>query len=254
MDIATLATRLHQLIDELPQAGLAAADEHLETAYCELTEAARESSHDPGLTSLSQSRHHLDAGRRKLVETVQSIEEYLAAIGVGIAATAPAQTAKRQDASDQVAPDPDAWWLDRVSELCQRKGRPNPHNLTPTRLVNELTYSAVDVNAGRYWQQLRDTRPATAAKLPALTWPTVRSLTEDRLGGAPNDKQLKELAKRTHSPLKSLLPGVELDDVHTSLARACNHVDESTASDPATHAVLGPALIAELHRLTAATR
>ncbi|MFC4335860.1 hypothetical protein [Salininema proteolyticum] len=253
MDIAALAARLRSLAEELPQGGVAAADEQLESAHASLTEAARDSACDPGLTQLSRSREHLGKTKSALTEAADSIDGYLAAIGVGLAA-GPVKAPKAKRDKNAQNDTRGAWWIDRVNELCDRKGKPSPHHLSPTRLLQELTLAATENNAGLYYKRLRDTRPSGATRLPALTWPVIRSLAEDHWGGRGDDKKIEALSKKLYGPLKALMPGLQPEDPGTVLRRACNHIDDDAGSDPATHAAIGPAIAARLSLLPRKTR
>ncbi|MQM25265.1 hypothetical protein [Glycomyces albidus] len=248
MDVAALAGSLKSLAADLPFLVLDTADGHFEAAQAELKESSRESNAEIGLHKLGAARERLGAARTRLGEAAEAIDDYLAAIGAG---TTPAPAATAAPGAPAAAPapvDPRQWWTDRVNQLCDRDGDPEPEKVPPTRLFNELLKAAGDGNADAYCKRLRDAGPETGVKLPGLAWPLVRSLAAEHLGRNPNASDVPALRDKCVAKVRSLVPKAEPVHVAEALASACT-LGCGAGDDAARTAAIGPALVAALHRL-----
>lgn len=254
MDVAALASRLRALAADLPAPGVDTADARLEAAVAGLREASRESRAEIGLHRLGVAREHLAAARARLAEARTAVDDYLAAIGAGGRAAAPAAPAAAGPAPAAPAPvDPGRWWTDRVDELCRRSAADATAETTPTALFNALLKAAADGAADAYHRRLREAGPRTGATLPGLAWPLVRALAAEHLGRAPAPRDLPALQSRCADRVRALVPGAEPDHLAEALASACvlgpPRGRAERRGDAATAAALGPALVAALHRL-----
>ncbi|WP_030144713.1 hypothetical protein [Glycomyces sp. NRRL B-16210] len=250
MDVAALAGTLKALAADLPAPALDTADQCFEAAEAELKEASRESSGEIGLHRLGAARERLGSARTRLGEAAEAIEDYLEAIGAGGAAGAVAQSAPRTGPAPKAAPvDPRQWWTDRINHLCDRTGSPDPQQVPPTRLFNELLKAAGDGNAEAYCKRLRDAGPQTGVKLPGLAWPLVRTMAAEHLGRTPTARDVPELRDKCAAKIRSLVPKAESDQIGAALASACTLGRGAESNDAAVTAAVGPALVAALHRL-----
>lgn len=250
MDVAALAGTLKALAADLPAPALDTADQCFEAAQAELKEASRESNSEIGLHKIGAARERLGSARTRLSEAAEAIGAYLEAIGAAGAAGA-AAAAPRTGPAPKAAPvDPRRWWTDRINELCDRTGSPDPQQVPPTRLFNELLKAAGEGSAEAYCKRLRDAGPQTGVKLPGLAWPLVRSMAAEHLGRTPTARDVPALRDKCSAKVRSLVPKAEPDQIGAALASACTLGRGNDAeSDAAVTAAVGPALVAALHRL-----
>ncbi|SDE42993.1 hypothetical protein [Glycomyces harbinensis] len=250
MDVAALAGRLKALAVDLPLPALDTADHRFEAAQAELKEASRESNAEIGLHKLGAARERLAAARTRLSEAAAAVDDYLDSIGAGTSAAPVAAPVKGRTAAPAPV-DPRRWWTERVNELCDRTGTADPQQVPPTRLFNELLKAAGDGNAEAYCKRLRDAGPETGVKLPGLAWPLVRTLAAEHLGRTPTARDVASLRDKCADKVRSLVPKAEPDHIGAALASACTlgRGGSDDAGDAARTALVGPALVAALHRL-----
>ncbi|GIE87757.1 hypothetical protein [Actinoplanes regularis] len=253
-----LGARLRAASDELPDGLVVVAMEKLRTAT-ELLNWVREASEQKmGVPELGNATEHAERAAAALRLAEDSIEAYLAALGLGgepgrahgqewrtalkpePERPRPAQPGPAQPPTEKLGP----WWQERVAQLT---GEPAP----PDRKASEtsdadtaelLRRIAAGVRAGdraRLGRELHAVNASTGLGLSAVTAPVLHRLAGDLLGHEPRPEDVPRLRTAAEGRVRALLPGTTPAVLETLIARICRvpvkQRDDRAAEEAVTH-------------------
>jgi len=235
--IQELGARLRATADELPTGQLTVVLEKLRSAT-ELLMWVRETSVDPvGVPQLGNATEHAERAAAALRLAQDSIERYLASIGLSGDAPAPAdrdwkaglekqpeptgEAGRTAESTEQLGP----WWQKRVTQLT---GEPAPTEQEQQRdepdTAELLRRVASGVRAGdraRLGRELHGVNASTGLALSAVSSPVLHRLAGDLLGHEPRPEDVPRLRSAAEGRVKSLLPGTSPAVLETLIARIC---------------------------------
>ncbi|MBU2664413.1 hypothetical protein KOI35_12995 [Actinoplanes bogorensis] len=245
--IQDLGAQLRAISDELPTGQVTVALEKLRSAT-ELLTWVRETSQNPlGVPQLGNATEHAEQAAAALRLAQDSIERYLASIGLG-GGSGPApvdrdwkaglerpvseKTEAQEETTEQLGP----WWQKRVTQLTGEPA-PDKNETRQTDTAELLRRVASGVRAGdraRLGRELHGVSASTGLGLSAVSSPVLHRLAGDLLGHEPRPEDVPRLRAAAEGRVKSLLPGTSPAVLETLIDRICR-VPVSNQGGPQNH-------------------